>query len=89
MIESILLIAGRYLVQVITLLIVANILLSWFRPNPDNPIVKLIYGLTEPILSPLRRFAVIGPIDFSGIAAVLLLQAILLPLYQLLVTAIF
>lgn len=89
MIESILIVAGRYLVELITLLIVANILLSWFSPSPDNPIVKLIYGLTEPILSPLRRFAVIGPIDFSGIAAVVLLQFIIYPLYQMLIKAIF
>ena len=88
MIESILIVAGRYLVELITLLI-ANILMSWFNPSPDNPIVKLIYGLTEPILSPLRRFAVIGPIDFSGIAAVVLLQFIIYPLYQMLIKAIF
>lgn len=89
MIESILLVAGQYLIELITLLIVANVLMSWFNPNPDNPIVKLIYGLTEPMLSPLRRFAVIGPIDFSGIAAVLLLQIIIYPLYQMLIRAIF
>ena len=89
MIESILIVAGHYLVELITLLIVAIILMSWFNPSPDNPIVKLIYGLTEPMLSPLRRFAVIGPIDFSGIAAVVLLQFIIYPLYQMLIKAIF
>ncbi|WP_195266993.1 YggT family protein [Eubacterium sp. 1001713B170207_170306_E7] len=89
MIENILLVAGQYLVELITLLIVANILMSWFNPSPDNPIVKVIYGLTEPILSPLRRFAIIGPIDFSGIAAVVLLQFIIFPLYKMLISAIF
>lgn len=89
MIQNILLVAGNYLIELINFLILANILLGWVRPNPNNPLVKLVYGLTEPILTPLRRFAVLGSIDFSGIAAILLLQFIVFPLYKMLVTAIF
>ncbi len=33
----------------------ARVLMSWFNPNPNNPIVDGIYRLTEPILSPIRR----------------------------------
>ncbi|MBE0604541.1 MAG: YggT family protein, partial [Deltaproteobacteria bacterium] len=29
--------------------------LSWVSPDPYNPIVRAIYALTEPVLSPLRR----------------------------------
>tara|TARA_Y100000814_G_scaffold85731_1_gene57511 strand:+ start:43 stop:264 length:222 start_codon:yes stop_codon:yes gene_type:complete len=33
----------------------ARVLMSWFNPNPYNPIVDAIYRLTEPVLSPIRR----------------------------------
>lgn len=89
MIQTILLVAGSILIRLIIFLILANVLLSWVQPNPNNPIIKIIYGLTEPILTPLRRIAVIGPIDFSGVAAILLLQFVVFPLYKMLITAIF
>jgi YggT family protein len=36
-------------------LLVARILLSWVSVDPYNPIIKFIYGVTEPILAPFRR----------------------------------
>ncbi|PKM49210.1 MAG: YggT family protein, partial [Firmicutes bacterium HGW-Firmicutes-6] len=47
------------------------------------------YGLTEPILSPLRRFTIIGPLDLSAFAAILLMQIVLFPLYKMVVMFIF
>jgi len=89
MVQNILLQAGYYLSEVITLLIFINIVFSWIRPNPNNVIVKTIYGLTEPILIPLRRFTVFGAIDFSAFAAIMLMQFILFPIYKMVVTLIF
>ncbi|MGL4282284.1 YggT family protein [Eubacterium aggregans] len=86
---TILLIAGSYLFNIITTLICINCLLSWFRPNPDNPIVRVIYGLTEPIMAPLRRFTTFGGMDFSGLAAILLIEFIIYPVYSWVVTLIF
>ncbi|MDD3306661.1 MAG: YggT family protein [Acetobacterium sp.] len=89
MIQGILIQAGSILFEVVTLLIFVNIIFSWISPNPDNIFVKTIYGLTEPILSPLRRFAVIGPLDLSAFAAILLMQIVLFPLYKMAVMFIF
>lgn len=89
MIQGILIQAGSILFELVTLLIFINIIFSWVSPNPNNVIVKTIYGLTEPILSPLRRFAVIGPLDLSAFAAILLMQIVLFPLYKMVIMFIF
>ncbi|MCL1925926.1 MAG: YggT family protein [Syntrophorhabdaceae bacterium] len=49
--------------------------LSWVSPDPYNPIVRTIYALTEPVLSPLRRKLPLyaGSIDFSVAVAVLII----------------
>ncbi|MCC6174651.1 MAG: YggT family protein [Chloroflexi bacterium] len=57
--------------------IIIRALMSWFNPSPDNPVVRIVYELTEPILAPLRRIVPrIGMIDITPIVALLLLQVI-------------
>ena len=87
--HNVLIVAGNYLFNIITGLIVINALLSWIRPNPDNHIVKVINGLTEPILAPLRRFTTFGALDCSGIAAIILIEFVLYPLYTFIINLIF
>lgn len=80
-----------WLLQFITLLfqalifaIVARALLSWFNLGPDNPAVRILNDVTEPILAPLRRvIPTIGMIDITPIVAILLLEAIRNILVQL------
>jgi YggT family protein len=56
--------------------IIARALLSWFNLSPSNPLVRILYDVTEPILAPLRRvIPTIGMIDITPIVAILLLQA--------------
>jgi len=64
--------------DVMTWLIIARVLLSWFPHNPYNPVIRFIYEVTEPILSPFRRLlpSTPLPIDFSPIIAILVLQAL-------------
>lgn len=63
------------LFQVLIFAIVARALLSWFNLGPSHPIVRILYDLTEPILSPLRRvIPTIGMIDITPIAAIILLE---------------
>ena len=65
------------LFQVLIFAIVARALLSWFNLGPTHPIVRLLYDVTEPILSPLRRvIPTIGMIDITPIAALILLQVV-------------
>ena len=51
-------------------LIIARVLLSWAAPDPNNPIVRALYRLTEPVLSYFSRHLplVYGGLDFSPIA---------------------
>jgi len=54
---------------------IVRAVLSWVSPDPYNPIVRAIYALTEPVLSPLRRKLPLyaGSIDFSVVVAVLII----------------
>jgi YggT family protein len=45
-------------------LIIIRAILSWVSPDPYNPIVRLIYNITEPVLSQIRKRV---PVSFSGI----------------------
>jgi YggT family protein len=35
--------------------IIIRALISWVNPDPYNPVVQLLYKVTEPILNPIRR----------------------------------
>jgi YggT family protein len=57
--------------------IIIRALMSWFNPSPENPIVRLVMEITEPVLAPLRRIVPrIGMIDITPIVAILLLNVI-------------
>ncbi len=61
--------------------IIARALISWVSPDPYNPIVQILYRLTEPVLAPIRyRMPDMGGIDISPIVvmlAIILLQSFL------------
>jgi YggT family protein len=58
-----------------SLVIVVGALLSWVSPDPSNPIVQTIYGISEPLLVPFRRIIPhIGGLDISPILALLCFQ---------------
>ncbi|HOE12738.1 MAG TPA: YggT family protein [bacterium] len=64
-------------VQLYIFAIIAAVLMSWVQPNPSNPIVQFIYRITEPFLDTIRRacpFLVVGGLDLSPIAAIMLLE---------------
>ena len=65
-------------VLVLTLLIIARALLSWF-PNvdPRNPAVEFLITVTEPILAPIRAVIPrLGFIDLTPMVAIILLNVI-------------
>ena len=58
-------------------LVIANVILSWVRPDPNNPVVRFIHRATDPLFNLARRtlpFLVAGAIDFSPIVVLLLLE---------------
>ncbi|WP_455389202.1 YggT family protein, partial [Petrachloros mirabilis] len=55
-------------------IIIARALISWVNPDPWNPIVQFLERVTEPVLSPIRRW--VGwrmGIDLSPIIAILII----------------
>ncbi len=53
-------------------IIVIRALISWVNPDPYNPIVQILYRVTEPVLRPIRRwlpFRNIG-IDLSPVVVI-------------------
>ena len=65
-------------------IIIARAIVSWVSPDPYNPIVRVLYQITEPVLRWVRQrlpVATMG-IDFSPmvvILALLFLQRFLVP----------
>jgi YggT family protein len=62
----------------LTLAIFVRVLLSWI-PNARLPfgLGDFVFGVTEPILSPIRRaMPFLGGIDFSPFIALLLIQLV-------------
>ena len=49
--------------------IIISAILSWVRPDPNNPIVQMLYRLTEPAYALVRRFipTVFGGMDLAPI----------------------
>lgn len=54
-------IAGFYI-----FILIVRALMSWVSPHPANPVVQIIYSVTEPVLVPIRkRIPPIGMFDLS------------------------
>ena len=49
--------------------IIIAAVLTWVKPDPYNPIVQMLYRLTEPAYALVRKFipTVIGGMDFAPI----------------------
>ena len=57
--------------------ILARVLLTWVRPDPTHPAVKLLFDVTEPVLRPIRdMMPAMGMFDFSPIVAIFLIKAL-------------
>ncbi|MBX7149105.1 YggT family protein [bacterium] len=65
------------LINMYTFVIVGAIIISWVRPDPYNPIVRFLYGATQPVFSKLRRvlprFFYSSGIDFTPMLVVITL----------------
>ena len=63
-------------------IIIIRAVLSWVNPDPYNPIVRLLYRVTEPVMALVRRWIPVRGmgIDFSPIIillAIVFLQSFL------------
>jgi len=49
-----------------SLIVFVSVVLSWLRLSPDNPVVRVVALLTEPLLKPIRKVLPdIGGFDLS------------------------
>lgn len=66
------------IVNVYTWIIIAAALISWVKPDPSSPVVQLLYRLTDPIYSFIRRYikTEFNGIDFAPLIVLLALQLI-------------
>ncbi len=67
----------RYLCEVLSLVIIARVIVSWFSPSPTNRLAIILYQVTEPFLAPLRRIIPrVGMFDFTPLVAIIILRLI-------------
>ena len=64
------------IVNVYTWIIIAAALISWVKPDPSSPIVQLLYRLSDPVYSFIRRYikTEFNGIDFAPLIVLLSLQ---------------
>ncbi len=74
----------QMILQLYLWVVIIAVVLSWIEPNPYNPIVRAIYGLTDPVFDWVRRHipVIFGGIDFSPMVvflAIYFAQSFLIP----------
>lgn len=57
-------------------IIIIAALISWVRPDPYNPIVQILYRLSEPAYALVRRYipTTIGSVDLAPLIIILALN---------------
>ena len=67
----------RLICDLVTILILLRVIVSWIFPRSTNMLVVILHRITEPILAPLRRIIPrVGMFDFSPLVAMILIQLI-------------
>ena len=63
------------ILNIYTWIIIIAALISWVNPDPNNPIVRFLYSVTEPVLRQVRRLFKIGfaGIDISPVIVILII----------------
>ncbi|RLA83438.1 MAG: YggT family protein [Epsilonproteobacteria bacterium] len=79
MIDSLLVAFATIFITIVSLykwVIIISALLSWVQPDPYNPIVQMLYRLTEPAYAFIRKFipTVFGGMDMAPIILIFGLQ---------------
>ena len=65
------------LVDLYSLVVLTAVVMSWVRVDWRNPLARIVYSLTEPVLAPIRRLLpVMGGLDFSPMVVLFALRAL-------------
>lgn len=72
------------LISVYKWVVIIRVLISWINPDPYNPIVQFLRGVTDPALDGLRRFVPnflwSTGLDFTPLILIILLQVVVMAL---------
>lgn len=74
------------LFEVINILVLIRVILSWIPFRKGNPFIYFIYQVTEPVLGPIRKLVEKSSVggnmmfDFSPIIFVLLIRYLIIPI---------
>ena len=64
-----------FVIDLYSLIVLVAVVLSWLRLSPENPVVRVVSALTEPVLVLIRRLLPdLGGLDFSAMLLLLALQ---------------
>ena len=58
-------------------IVIIAVLITWVNPDPFNPIVRFLRGVTQPVFEWVRQrlpFVVVGMMDLSPLAVMLAVQ---------------
>jgi len=61
-------------------IVIIAALISWVQPDPYNPIVQILYRLTEPVYALIRRYI---PTNFGGMDIAPLILILGLQFFQM------
>jgi len=65
-------------INLYTLSLFVQAILSWMGPGVNNPTANILYSLNEPLLRPVRRFVpLLGGLDLSPLVVMLALQVLI------------
>ncbi len=65
------------IIKVYSFFVIVGALLSWFSPDPHNPVVRTLRMLTEPVFYRVRKwmpFVYMRGLDLSPVVVLLILQ---------------
>lgn len=64
-----------YILQMVQLLVVASVIMSWVSADPGNPLVQAVYRMTEPLYRPVRKVTgkIPVPLDLAPIGVFLVI----------------
>lgn len=75
------------LIEIYSWVVIIRVLISWFNPNPHNPLIQFLRGVTDPALDAVRsflpRFFWSTGIDFTPIVLFFLLKLAVIFLHRI------
>lgn len=72
--DAMLVLIANAAIDALIIAILISSILSWFRTDPRNPLVRLLNAVVDPVIHPIRALLPgMGGLDFSPMVAVILL----------------